>query len=847
MVYTLNNLLLKKFLLGYFCMVLISAVQAQDFMGLQSSNYAGVTGAYSNPANIVDSRYKVDIALVGLNMFLDNNYLGIKRSSLKYEGKLTDPKSLVFPAWANTTNSTTANYYKNNFTLNNNGNSKSIAFNNRIVLPSFLITINQKNAIAFNWSVRNYLNIDGVSQQLVDLAYSEFALPSLLNKRLTNKNLNIAQAAWAEYGLSYAHVMVDKEQHFLKLGGTLKLLQGLEAAYLYMSKLDYQVSTKDTFSFFNTTVAYGHSDNLNFDQIANGNSGLGSLYKFTSSPGFGFDIGAVYEWRPDFKEYQYNMDGEKDLWRKDKNKYKLKLAFAVNDIGGIRFTKGGLSNDFSINVTRFNVNKFSNVKDINTFDSTVKVNFPIKNNSKTFTVLLPAAINIQADYSFTQHFYVNLAANITNFYPNSQANIHDFTTISLTPRIEGKWFGLSAPVTFQTLAAQRSSYALLGAAIRLGPLVLGSNDLFNFVGKNVYGTSFYALLKVPIPYGHRKDTDGDGVSDRMDMCMDVPGIWEFTGCPDRDGDHVQDKEDKCPEVPGIISLKGCPDKDGDGITDGEDNCPDQKGPLEFNGCPDRDGDKIIDKDDECPDDAGLKEFKGCPDKDADGLQDKEDDCPDVFGLKEFRGCPDTDKDGTADKYDACPDVAGPKEYKGCPDKDGDTVLDKDDACADIAGPVENQGCPWPDTDKDGIIDREDSCVTVPGEKQFKGCPPPMKAAEKKIIEKAFASLEFATGKDIIKPKSFPSLNDLAKLLINHSADWTLKLAGHTDNEGSEESNMLLSEKRAKAVKAYLVKKGVADDKVIAEWFGQTMPIEDNATAKGRQKNRRVEMKIIFKE
>ncbi len=62
----------------------------------------------------------------------------------------------------------------------------------------------------------------------------------------------------------------------------------------------------------------------------------------------------------------------------------------------------------------------------------------------------------------------------------------------------------------------------------------------------------------------------------------------------------------------------------------------------------------------------------------------------------------------------------------------------------------------------------------------------------KILERAFKSLEFATAKDVIKPKSFPSLNDLAKLLKTHDKDWTLKLSGHTDNDGTPEKNMVLS-------------------------------------------------------
>ncbi|MBK6523421.1 MAG: OmpA family protein [Sphingobacteriaceae bacterium] len=294
------------------------------------------------------------------------------------------------------------------------------------------------------------------------------------------------------------------------------------------------------------------------------------------------------------------------------------------------------------------------------------------------------------------------------------------------------------------------------------------------------------------------------------------------GCPDKDGDHIQDKDDKCPDIPGIKELQGCPDKDGDGITDAEDACPDDKGPVEFKGCPDKDGDKIIDKEDECPDEAGIKEFMGCPDRDG---------------------------DGTPDKYDNCIDVFGPKEYKGCPDRDGDSILDKEDSCPDVFGPRGNKGCPWPDTDGDGVYDKDDACPTTPGLKELKGCPPPppMKEREKKILEKAFSSLEFASAKDIIKPISFPSLNDLAKLCKEHKADWKLTLSGHTDNQGDADKNMTLSEKRSKAVKAYLVKKGVPAENVNVEWFGQTVPIGDNATPEGRQKNRRVEMKVIFKE
>lgn len=76
-------------------------------------------------------------------------------------------------------------------------------------------------------------------------------------------------------------------------------------------------------------------------------------------------------------------------------------------------------------------------------------------------------------------------------------------------------------------------------------------------------------------------------------------------------------------------------------------------------------------------------------------------------------------------------------------------------------------------------------------------------------------------------------------------EWKLQIAGHTDNVGAAQSNLTLSKKRAEAVKNYLSSKGIDENRFNVLYFGQTQPIADNSTKEGRQKNRRVEMKIIF--
>lgn len=825
---------------------------AQDYLGYSSSNYNGITGAQVNPANIVESRMKFDLTLVGLNFSAGNNYIGIKRSALAHSNKLRDgmnsgedlsQKGAYFPAFSDPQFNTN---YLNEIT---NGKEKSVFMNLRVDGPSFLINLNRKNAIGFQSAVRTMVNVDGVGEDLARLLYYDvgrgiggYQIEDLKRKEINNKNLTANANSWFEYGLTYAHVFRDKDEHYIKAGGTIKLLQGIASAYLNVKDLQYKFNNDTILGLFHTDVNYGHSQNLEFPSVqdkTNGNSnpitndptingtfasGFPPALKYTYE-GLGGDIGIIYEWRPDYEKFKYDMDGETGLWMKHKNKYKLKIGASLIDLGSIKYKKGPLSDNFTVDLDSIRFRKLvTDSFPIYSFDQIIDSLTTQREVKATYKMKMPTKLSFQIDYNIWKDFYINLTPTIAFQFKNAEAKVHDWTNISLTPRWDHRWFGVSVPISYNTFYAKSNQPVSVGTCVRIGPLILGTNRMATYFSKkkDIFGADFFMMLRVPIPYHGPRDRDKDKVSDKKDKCKTVPGVWEFMGCPDRDGDHIQDSEDKCPDVPGIKELQGCPDRDGDGITDAEDACPDDKGLLEFKGCPDRDGDKIIDKDDECPDDPGLPDFMGCPDKDG---------------------------DGTPDKLDACVDIPGPKEYKGCPDRDGDTVLDKEDGCPDVAGPVENKGCPWPDTDKDGLIDKDDKCPTVAGVKEYQGCPPPppIKAAEQKIIERAFKSLEFQTGKDIIVAKSLPSLNELAKLLKAHDKDWQLKLSGHTDNQGNADKNMELSEKRANAVKRYLVKKGATATNIITEWFGQTQPIDTNDTPKGRQKNRRVEMKILFKE
>lgn len=404
-----------------------------------------------------------------------------------------------------------------------------------------------------------------------------------------------------------------------------------------------------------------------------------------------------------------------------------------------------------------------------------------------YKTTLPTMLFATFDYKLANKLYANLTYG-QSLRRKSAIGMHQASFVGITPRYESRLLEVALPV----MLSENFSNFNVGLSLRLAYLFVGSDNIIGTLfSEKASGANVYAGLNLPIFNKKRpKDSDGDGVSD---------------------------KKDKCPGASG--SVGGCPDRDNDGIADADDACPDEAGIAEFQGCADRDGDKIIDKNDLCPDQPGLREFQGCPDTDGDKIPDKDDACPNEAGLAQFQGCPDTDGDGLPDKDDICPREAGLRELQGCPDKDGDGVADKDDACPEVPGLKDNKGCPANKIEEDKLA--------------------------------AIASeIQFETGKATIKRQSFPMLDELAQLMIKYN-EAKIQVEGHTDNVGNKQANKQLSQRRANAIKNYLVKKGIKPERITAIGFGDERPKDGstdikaaNRTPEQRAANRRVEIKSL---
>jgi len=111
------------------------------------------------------------------------------------------------------------------------------------------------------------------------------------------------------------------------------------------------------------------------------------------------------------------------------------------------------------------------------------------------------------------------------------------------------------------------------------------------------------------------------------------------------------------------------------------------------------------------------------------------------------------------------------------------------------------------------------------------------------VDVSIENIEFKTGSNDLTPVSTDILDQVASILLNNAYWNKLRVIGHTDNIGSNASNQRLSESRAKAVKEYLLFKGIPSKNLLAVGMGEEQPTESNATVEGRQSNRRVEFEI----
>ena len=226
------------------------------------------------------------------------------------------------------------------------------------------------------------------------------------------------------------------------------------------------------------------------------------------------------------------------------------------------------------------------------------------------------------------------------------------------------------------------------------------------------------------------------------------------------------------------------------------------------------------------------------DSDGDGVSDRYDLCPNTPPGVEVdeSGCPvDSDNDGVPDYLDLCPNTPAGMQVneQGCPDSDGDGVADNMDECPNTpAGVVvDSKGCPI-DSDHDGVPNGLDKCPDT-----MTGAPVDGQGCYLKVSEN-LGEIHFSFDEQSLDSASRQFLdNVIQKMKANPQLK--LRVYGYTDSSGKPAYNVDLSQRRANAVRDYLIERGIPTDHIKPMAGG--VILEDNDTRAGRASNRKASL------
>lgn len=460
---------MKRLTAFVLCPLFVLTAHAQDFAGYRTGNNTGVNGVFFNPASIADSRYRWDATLFNVNTSIGNNKASFKLSDISKTLNGDSIKNKIFSDGAGPSSG-----------------AASVA----VTGPSVFFNLDKKSALALTSRARvmvNAVDIDGkFARQLIDDANANTGLPYTVSS--TDNQVAVANG-WAEFGVSYARVLLEKGPHFLKAGISLKYLAGVANASVNIDNLKGTIANDAVRNEAYLTAASGRIS-LGFGGIRLDDFENSDLLSFKGT-GFGADLGLVYEYRPDTSA----------ALRRDLNKYKVRVGLAVLDIGSIKYTRDvSRSGGYSIAIgaaQRFYLGALADAgvdhfKDtLNKYPQFFKADAAA--TADKYAVPLPSNLQVDVDYHLHRNLYLNLGAQLGLTKSGTKVTANQYyNTVSLTPRYEGRGVGFYLPLAYNAL-----TNVTAGTSFRLGPLFFGSGSVLSAL----FGSSRQADFFIGFHFG----------------------------------------------------------------------------------------------------------------------------------------------------------------------------------------------------------------------------------------------------------------------------------------------------------------------------------------------------------
>ncbi|MBK8568439.1 MAG: hypothetical protein IPN76_35320 [Saprospiraceae bacterium] len=440
--------------------ILSATAFSQEQLGLRLETYAGVSSLAINPVGNLDNPLRWDANLVGAGLFLENNYAFLKNTSLR---RLYHHRNDAEFILAEDKEGPTADkvFIADFF----NNRAKRFAVANAIFMgPAFAIRIGEQHSVGIFVNDRIMGSSVNIPNQFSYYKYD--ARP--FNESFEIPKLQVAAMFWREFGLNYAF-SVPVRNGRLGLGLNLKFIKGIEAAFLEtLSPYQHTRQPGNIITVGLPNSRFGFAQGTSFQNNI--------IIDEASGRGLGLDLGISYQAKES----------------------KLKLSASLMDLGRIKFDNEAqahrLDLDSTISIDFDDYEQFKSRDDleeiVQNFGQNSLSDPDASLDGTAFKMVLPTALNLQADYGVTEQFYVN--ALLMQRLPTFNIGPKRGNLLAVTPRWQHRWFSASVPVSVYNWSSVH-----VGLAARLGWLVIGSDDMASwFFNKNLTGADFYIALKV---------------------------------------------------------------------------------------------------------------------------------------------------------------------------------------------------------------------------------------------------------------------------------------------------------------------------------------------------------------
>lgn len=442
---------------------------AQEYLGIRNSNYAGVQGLFLNPSSMANSKLKWDVNAISVGTIFDNDFFFIHRKDVPVLGFRKIVNGII-----------NQDIFDNHFDPANPNKQYNIILSGEVVGPSFFTEISKNNWIGFTMATRAYANTANVPGHLAQNLYTDFRDQDLWNRKWNDQSTIFNAMAWMQYGINYATVLKADAKHEWKAGIGINYLQGIAGAYEKNTNLNYEIPDSSTLVLTNSSADYGL---MKYDSTKS----FASSRNLNHGHGFSANIGFTYVVYRD--PTLYTSESQSTM-----SSYKFKIGVSLIDIGMINFNKNSRAYHIETDSSAFNVPDQTNTNGSTSLNQRLRSVASETDSIRTFTadhfdMALPSAISIQADWNVYKNFFLN-ATIIKGFNHGSRQGIVRPDTYSLTPRWETSLLEVSVPMS---LIYYNRWQPRIGFAVRIGYFYFGGDAPGSLFGLNDFErTDFYA-------------------------------------------------------------------------------------------------------------------------------------------------------------------------------------------------------------------------------------------------------------------------------------------------------------------------------------------------------------------